>query len=63
MGNEIILLYCILLSWKALEDLGGSLMKFYIVKQSLDWFEENNIPHFARDVIFPKPVLGLFHNI
>jgi len=26
------------------------------VKQPLDWFGENNIPCFARDVIFAKPV-------
>ena len=28
-----------------------------------DWFRECNIPSEARDVIFPKPVEGLFHNI
>ena len=28
----------------------------YFTLGNLDWFGENNIPCYARDVIFPKPV-------
>ena len=28
----------------------------HFIKGNRDWFEENNIPSVARDVIFPKPV-------
>ena len=39
-------------------DSGGNFFtrENYFTLGNLDWFGENNIPRYARDVIFPKPV-------
>ena len=39
-------------------NLGGNFVirKNHFTSGNLDWFGENNIPRYARDVIFPKPV-------
>ena len=39
-------------------NLGGNFVirKNHFTSGNLNWFGENNIPRYARDVIFPKPV-------
>ena len=39
-------------------NLGGNFVirKNHFTSGILDWFWKNNIPRYARDVIFPKPV-------
>ena len=46
-------------------NFGGNFVirKNNFTSRNLDWFGENNIPHYARDVIFPKPILNLLSKV